>query len=558
MYMENEPALPIRAATVFRCSQLHLLHTGFIPCMIMQKDGLKRLTIMLQLILGTSEKAKQIVKHIMYNYSSYGQDGLSKLVTKLTIPSTTDRNMPYLRPSEISQYTRLPNWSSDADTELPSLVLFRSRLKEDMLVTRKITDAQLYPLLAKDILTGIEFKEPRIAFKNMMRLSLLPRLLYMHVMKEAGIPINYNNLRLKVMPKAMTRQDIEKALFVTIYQGFGMHRDKNVWMDTDELLNYKAVSRRIVAERHHHHHAVTKGANTLNWLNLASSVLDVCTIITSGKVSAELIALLCKTLMNISDKYDVTAFMDAWEFLCEKHFKEEDQEALVETLYTALRASRGTKAEKHWSETYDTLTAQVQRDDLSQTVLQWLSTRHLRFNSLYRKITLPEVNADSPSDDKPTVKDFTADDYANLIIIKSFTPALRTELPPTYSLFRSSLRTPQLYDIPVPFVKVREAIKTLCGNETNFALTMLLNNLNLKGCTLSSSNSYLYQGLTPDEMFPENRRRFTDICTWLSTYYVEKNWKKTANKTRAELIREFRNLDAPYPDMDTKAIENVL
>jgi hypothetical protein len=51
MYPMNEQSLPIQVGTVFRCNPDNLLHRGFIPCMIMQKDGLKRLTIMLQLIL---------------------------------------------------------------------------------------------------------------------------------------------------------------------------------------------------------------------------------------------------------------------------------------------------------------------------------------------------------------------------------------------------------------------------------------------------------------------------------------------------------------------------
>lgn len=144
------------------------------------------------------------------------------------------------------------------------------------------------------------------------------------------------------------------------------------------------------------------------------------------KVSTELLALLCKTLINIADKYDVTAFMDAWEFLCEKHFREEDQEALVENLYTALQVSRDTKDEKHWLKTYDTMKATIRRDELSRSVLSWLSTRYLRFNSLYKRISSPPWNDNTQSEDK------TSDDLANKIIIKTFTPGISPLMPVPY------------------------------------------------------------------------------------------------------------------------------
>ena len=41
----------------------------------------------------------------------------------------------------------------------------------------------------KDILTNIEFKEPRVFYREMLYDSVYPRLLYMHVMKETGLDL---------------------------------------------------------------------------------------------------------------------------------------------------------------------------------------------------------------------------------------------------------------------------------------------------------------------------------------------------------------------------------
>lgn len=564
MYPVTEQSLPIKVGTVFRCNPGNLLHRGFIPCMIMQKDGLKRLTLMLQLILGTSTKAKQIVKHIMYNYSSFGSFNLKNQVYNMSVPSVGRDPTPYIRPQDSQKYVSAPQWSSyeELTSQLPveggglgpTMIMFESKFMDDILVHKKINNALTYPLLTKDILLNIEFKEPRIFYKEMLHSSLNPRLLYMHVMKETGLPINYNNLHIKIMPKAVARKDIERVVCRTIYQGFGMHKFSKCWNADENLRNLiNSLNLNIRYEYYslnEYHYTKLQGSNTLNWLNLASSILDMCTIITTGKVSTELLALLCKTLINIADKYDVTAFMDAWEFLCEKHFKEEDQEALVENLYTALQVSRDTKDEKHWLKTYDTMKTTIRRDELSRSVLSWLSTRYLRFNSLYKRISSPPWNDNTQSEDK------TSDDLANKIIIKTFTPGISPLMPVPYSISYSRGCSKNLHLGTLNHAKLREAMSTLCGNEVRGALNSLFTELNGQGCSIDLNRLLGNDATPPDGWCPDNRHHFTDICTWLSTYYIEKNWGKTANKTRMELIREFRSLNDPYPNMDTKEISN--
>lgn len=563
MYPMNEQSLPIKVGTVFRCHPDNLLHRGFIPCMIMQKDGLKRLTIMLQLILGTSIRAKQIVKHIMYNYSSWGSFNLKNQVYDLHVQNVGIDPTPYISPMSAMKYTSSPQWSMYDDVASPfanssststALVISTSKFMADISVHNKINNALTCPLIAEDILTNIEFKEPRVFDREMLYDSVYPRLLYMHVMKETGLPINYKNLCLKVMPRALPRRNIERTVCRRIYQGFGMHKFSNCWTIDDDLRNTVNSMCLDIKYQYYslsdYHYTKLLGSNTLNWLNLASSILDMCTIITTGKVSVELLALLCKTLMNIADKYDVSAFMDAWEFLCEKHFKEEDQEAMVETLYTALNVSRDTKDEKHWFKTYDTMKTTIRRDELSRSVLTWLSTRYLRFNSIYKRISSPQRDDNTQSEDK------TSDDLANKIIIKTFIPGLSSMMPVAYSISYTRYNSKNLHLGPFNHGKLREAMSTLCGNEVRGALNSLFTELNVQG-SLIELNSLLTTDTTPpDGWCPDNRHHFTDICTWLSTYYVEKNWEKTANKTRMELIREFRNLDDLYPDMDTKEISS--
>ena len=383
MYPMNEQSLPIQVGTVFRCNPDNLLHRGFIPCMIMQKDGLKRLTIMLQLILGTSIRAKQIVKHIMYNYSSWGSFNLKNQVYQLHVPKVGINPATYMGPMNAMKYTSSPQWSMYDDvassfldsnsTGGTALVISTSKFMADISVHNKINNALTCPLIAEDILTNIEFKEPRVFYREMLYDSMYPRLLYMHVMKETGLPINYKNLRLKIMPKTIPRRNIERTVCRGIYSGFSMHKFK-CWTIDENLRNtvnsINWPNNYQYYGLNDYHYKKLLGSNTLNWLNLASSILDMCTIITTGKVSTELLALLCKTLMNIADKYDVSAFMDAWEFLCEKHFKEEDQEALVETLYTALQVSRDTKDEKHWLKTYDTMKTTIRRTDRDNSSLR--------------------------------------------------------------------------------------------------------------------------------------------------------------------------------------------
>lgn len=563
MYPMNEQSLPIKVGTVFRCHPDNLLHRGFIPCMIMQKDGLKRLTIMLQLILGTSIRAKQIVKHIMYNYSSWGSFNLKNQVYDLHVQNVGIDPAPYISPMSAMKYTSSPQWSMYDDVASPfanssstgtALVISTSKFMADISVHNKINNALTCPLIAEDILTNIEFKEPRVFAREMLYDSVYPRLLYMHVMKETGLPINYKNLCLKVMPRALPRRNIERTVCRSIYQGFGMHKFSNCWTIDDDLRNTVTPMCLDIKYQYYslsdYHYKKLLGSNTLNWLNLASSILDMCTIITTGKVSVELLALLCKTLMNIADKYDVSAFMDAWEFLCEKHFKEEDQEAMVETLYTALKVSRDTKDEKHWFKTYDTMKTTIRRDELSRSVLTWLSTRYLRFNSIYKRISSPQWDANTQSEDK------TSDDLANKIIIKTFIPGLSHMMPVSYSISYTRGNSRNLHLGPFNHGKLREAMSTLCGNEVKGALNSLFTELNGQGSSIDLNRLLGNDATPPDGWCPDNRHRFTDICTWLSTYYIEKNWGKTANKTRMELIREFRNLDDPYPDMDTKEISN--
>ena len=440
MYPMNEQSLPIKVGTVFRCHPDNLLHRGFIPCMIMQKDGLKRLTIMLQLILGTSIRAKQIVKHIMYNYSSWGSFNLKNQVYDLHVQNVGIDPAPYISPMSAMKYTSSPQWSMYDDVASPfanssstgtALVISTSKFMADISVHNKINNALTCPLIAEDILTNIEFKEPRVFYREMLYDPMYPRLLYMHVMKETGLPINYKNLRLKIMPKTIPRRNIERTVCRGIYSGFSMHKFK-CWTIDENLRNTVNSMNLAINYQYYglndYHYKKLLGSNTLNWLNLASSILDMCTIITTGKVSTELLALLCKTLMNIADKYDVSAFMDAWEFLCEKHFKEEDQEAMVETLYTALKVSRDTKDEKHWFKTYDTMKTTIRRDELSRSVLTWLSTRYLRFNSIYKRISSPQWDDNTQSEDK------TSDDLANKIIIKTFIPGLSAMMPVAYSI----------------------------------------------------------------------------------------------------------------------------
>lgn len=563
MYPMNEQSLPIKVGTVFRCHPDNLLHRGFIPCMIMQKDGLKRLTIMLQLILGTSIRAKQIVKHIMYNYSSWGSFNLKNQVYDLHVQNVGIDPAPYISPMSAMKYTSSPQWSMYDDVASPfanssstgtALVISTSKFMADISVHNKINNALTCPLIAEDILTNIEFKEPRVFDREMLYDSVYPRLLYMHVMKETGLPINYKNLCLKVMPRALPRRNIERTVCRSIYQGFGMHKFSNCWTIDDDLRNTVNSMCLDIKYQYYslsdYHYKKLLGSNTLNWLNLASSILDMCTIITTGKVSVELLALLCKTLMNIADKYDVSAFMDAWEFLCEKHFKEEDQEALVETLYTALKVSRDTKDEKHWFKTYDTMKTTIRRDELSRSVLTWLSTRYLRFNSIYKRISSPQRDDYTQSEDK------TSDDLANKIIIKTFIPGLSSMMPVAYSISYTRYNSKNLHLGPFNHGKLREAMSTLCGNEVRGALNSLFTELNVQGSSIELNRLLTTDTTPPDGWCPDNRHHFTDICTWLSTYYVEKNWEKTANKTRMELIREFRNLDDLYPDMDTKEISS--
>jgi hypothetical protein len=563
MYPMNEQSLPIKVGTVFRCHPDNLLHRGFIPCMIMQKDGLKRLTIMLQLILGTSIRAKQIVKHIMYNYSSWGSFNLKNQVYDLHVQNVGIDPAPYIRPMSAMKYTSSPQWSMYDDVASPfanssstgtALVISTSKFMADISVHNKINNALTCPLIAEDILTNIEFKEPRVFDREMLYDSVYPRLLYMHVMKETGLPINYKNLCLKVMPRALPRRNIERTVCRSIYQGFGMHKFSNCWTIDDDLRNTVNSMCLDIKYQYYslsdYHYKKLLGSNTLNWLNLASSILDMCTIITTGKVSVELLALLCKTLMNIADKYDVSAFMDAWEFLCEKHFKEEDQEAMVETLYTALNVSRDTKDEKHWFKTYDTMKTTIRRDELSRSVLTWLSTRYLRFNSIYKRISSPQRDDNTQSEDK------TSDDLANKIIIKTFIPGLSSMMPVAYSISYTRYNSKNLHLGPFNHGKLRKAMSTLCGNEVRGALNSLFTELNVQGSSIKLNRLLTTDTTPPDGWCPDNRHHFTDICTWLSTYYVEKNWEKTANKTRMELIREFRNLDDLYPDMDTKEISS--
>lgn len=563
MYPMNEQSLPIKVGTVFRCHPDNLLHRGFIPCMIMQKDGLKRLTIMLQLILGTSIRAKQIVKHIMYNYSSWGSFNLKNQVYDLHVQNVGIDPAPYISPMSAMKYTSSPQWSMYDDVASPfanssstgtALVISTSKFMADISVHNKINNALTCPLIAEDILTNIEFKEPRVFDREMLYDSVYPRLLYMHVMKETGLPINYKNLCLKVMPRALPRRNIERTVCRSIYQGFGMHKFSNCWTIDDDLRNTVNSMCLDIKYQYYslsdYHYKKLLGSNTLNWLNLASSILDMCTIITTGKVSVELLALLCKTLMNIANKYDVSAFMDAWEFLCEKHFKEEDQEALVETLYTALKVSRDTKDEKHWFKTYDTMKTTIRRDELSRSVLTWLSTRYLRFNSIYKRISSPQRDDNTQSEDK------TSDDLANKIIIKTFIPGLSSMMPVAYSISYTRYNSKNLHLGPFNHGKLREAMSTLCGNEVKGALNSLFTELNVQGSSIELNRLLTTDTTPPDGWCPDNRHHFTDICTWLSTYYVEKNWEKTANKTRMELIREFRNLDDLYPDMDTKEISS--
>lgn len=563
MYPMNEQSLPIKVGTVFRCHPDNLLHRGFIPCMIMQKDGLKRLTIMLQLILGTSIRAKQIVKHIMYNYSSWGSFNLKNQVYDLHVQNVGIDPAPYISPMSAMKYTSSPQWSMYDDVASPfanssstgtALVISTSKFMADISVHNKINNALTCPLIAEDILTNIEFKEPRVFDREMLYDSVYPRLLYMHVMKETGLPINYKNLCLKVMPRALPRRNIERTVCRSIYQGFGMHKFSNCWTIDDDLRNTVNSMCLDIKYQYYslsdYHYKKLLGSNTLNWLNLASSILDMCTIITTGKVSTELLALLCKTLMNIANKYDVSAFMDAWEFLCEKHFKEEDQEALVETLYTALKVSRDTKDEKHWFKTYDTMKTTIRRDELSRSVLTWLSTRYLRFNSIYKRISSPQRDDNTQSEDK------TSDDLANKIIIKTFIPGLSSMMPVAYSISYTRYNSKNLHLGPFNHGKLREAMSTLCGNEVRGALNSLFTELNVQGSSIELNRLLTTDTTPPDGWCPDNRHHFTDICTWLSTYYVEKNWEKTANKTRMELIREFRNLDDLYPDMDTKEISS--
>lgn len=563
MYPMNEQSLPIKVGTVFRCHPDSLLHRGFIPCMIMQKDGLKRLTIMLQLILGTSIRAKQIVKHIMYNYSSWGSFNLKNQVYDLHVQNVGIDPAPYISPMSAMKYTSSPQWSMYDDVASPfanssstgtALVISTSKFMADISVHNKINNALTCPLIAEDILTNIEFKEPRVFDREMLYDSVYPRLLYMHVMKETGLPINYKNLCLKVMPRALPRRNIERTVCRSIYQGFGMHKFSNCWTIDDDLRNTVNSMCLDIKYQYYslsdYHYKKLLGSNTLNWLNLASSILDMCTIITTGKVSVELLALLCKTLMNIADKYDVSAFMDAWEFLCEKHFKEEDQEAMVETLYTALNVSRDTKDEKHWFKTYDTMKTTIRRDELSRSVLTWLSTRYLRFNSIYKRISSPQWDDNTQSEDK------TSDDLANKIIIKTFIPGLSSMMPVAYSISYTRYNSKNLHLGPFNHGKLREAMSTLCGNEVRGALNSLFTELNVQGSSIELNRLLTTDATPPDGWCPDNRHHFTDICTWLSTYYVEKNWEKTANKTRMELIREFRNLDDLYPDMDTKEISS--
>lgn len=563
MYPMNEQSLPIKVGTVFRCHPDNLLHRGFIPCMIMQKDGLKRLTIMLQLILGTSIRAKQIVKHIMYNYSSWGSFNLKNQVYDLHVQNVGIDPAPYIRPMSAMKYTSSPQWSMYDDVASPfanssstgtALVISTSKFMADISVHNKINNALTCPLIAEDILTNIEFKEPRVFDREMLYDSVYPRLLYMHVMKETGLPINYKNLCLKVMPRALPRRNIERTVCRSIYQGFGMHKFSNCWTIDDDLRNTVNSMCLDIKYQYYslsdYHYKKLLGSNTLNWLNLASSILDMCTIITTGKVSVELLALLCKTLMNIADKYDVSAFMDAWEFLCEKHFKEEDQEAMVETLYTALNVSRDTKDEKHWFKTYDTMKTTIRRDELSRSVLTWLSTRYLRFNSIYKRISSPQRDDNTQSEDK------TSDDLANKIIIKTFIPGLSSMMPVAYSISYTRYNSKNLHLGPFNHGKLRKAMSTLCGNEVRGALNSLFTELNVQGSSIELNRLLTTDTTPPDGWCPDNRHHFTDICTWLSTYYVEKNWEKTANKTRMELIREFRNLDDLYPDMDTKEISS--
>ena len=168
MYPMNEQSLPIQVGTVFRCNPDNLLHRGFIPCMIMQKDGLKRVTIMLQLILGTSIRAKQIVKHIMYNYSSWGSFNLKNQVYQLHVPKVGIDPAPYIAPMNAMKYTSSPPWSmydevanpfSDSSSTGTTLVISTSKFMADISVHDKINNALTCPLIAEDILTNIEFKE---------------------------------------------------------------------------------------------------------------------------------------------------------------------------------------------------------------------------------------------------------------------------------------------------------------------------------------------------------------------------------------------------------------
>lgn len=79
---------------------------------------------------------------------------------------------------------------------------------DDILVHKKINNALAYPLLTKDILLNIEFKEPRIFYKEMLHSSLNPRLLYMHVMKETCI--------LKLCLRQLLEK-ISKKLYAPLY-----------------------------------------------------------------------------------------------------------------------------------------------------------------------------------------------------------------------------------------------------------------------------------------------------------------------------------------------------
>lgn len=124
----------------------------------------------------------------------------------MSVPSVGRDPTPYIRSQDSQKYVSAPQWSSyeELTSQLPveggglgpTMIMFESKFMDDILVHKKINNALTYPLLTKDILLNIEFKEPRIFYKEMLHSSLNPRLLYMHVMKETGLPINYNNLHI--------------------------------------------------------------------------------------------------------------------------------------------------------------------------------------------------------------------------------------------------------------------------------------------------------------------------------------------------------------------------